>query len=39
MADGIRHKLGKYRTADEAARAYDEAARSLHGAYAHLNFP
>ena len=32
-------KLGYYATAVEAAMAYDQAAKELHGDYARLNFP
>ena len=34
-----RHYLGRYETAEEAARAYDAFARKHHGAFAVLNFP
>lgn len=36
--DGRRH-LGLFALADQAARAYDRAARKHHGRYARLNFP
>lgn len=39
QANGEHHYLGCYETAEEAARAYDEAAVRLHGAFARLNFP
>lgn len=38
-ADGRRLHLGTYLTEVEAAVAYDNAARSLHGQFAALNFP
>lgn len=39
-ANGRRGRwLGSYETAQEAARAYDDAAREIYGADAYLNFP
>ena len=37
--NGRQRIVGRYKTAEAAACAYDEAARINHGAYANLNFP
>lgn len=36
---GRTRRIGRYRTEEEAARAYDAAAREIHGEFARLNFP
>ena len=38
-ADGKYKNIGRFHTAIEAARAYDKAAKELHGEFARLNFP
>lgn len=37
--DGKYRHIGTYRHEEEAARAYDQVAHSIFGAYARLNFP
>lgn len=38
-AEGRRLTIGRFTTPEEAARAYDEAAREMYGEFAWLNFP
>ena len=37
--NGKRTHIGQFKTAEEAARAYDDAARRVHGEFACVNFP
>ena len=36
--DGVNHYLGQFKEEEDAARAYDDAARNYHGEFANLNF-
>jgi hypothetical protein len=38
-ANNKRYYIGSFPTAEDAALAYDRAARELHGSFARLNFP
>lgn len=37
--DGKRYSFGRYHSAEEAAKAYDEGIKELRGEFAYLNFP
>lgn len=39
MANGVRRSLGRFRTAKDAAKAWDKMATELYGGFACLNFP
>ena len=39
MHEGHSYSLGRFKTQDEAAHAYDRKAREIHGTFALLNFP
>lgn len=39
MIEGTLHYLGCYKTPEEAAKVYDDAARKYHGEYACVNYP
>lgn len=39
QSEGVERHLGYFKTAEAAGRAYDAAARELHGEFARVNFP